>query len=137
MSAPALLSLRNVKVPVSDLRAAVEWYGRVFGFQTTMEFPDTEGVVRGVHGELPGIGPVLALREDANAARGLGAFAIANFAVSDRAMLQAWVTHLDELGVDHGSIVDTPRLSILVVPNPDGQEIHLYTPIQPGPASTD
>lgn len=130
MSVPMLLGLRNVKVPVTDLPIALDWYGRVFGFRPTIEFSDADGVVRGVHGELPGIGEVLALREDPDAARGLGAFAIANFAVADRSALQAWVTHLDELGVAHGPIVDAPRLSILVFANPDGQEIHLYTPIR-------
>jgi catechol-2,3-dioxygenase len=130
MSIPTVVGLRNVKVPVTDLRVALDWYGRVLGFRPTIEFPDADGVVRGVHGELPGIGDVLALREDPDTARGLGAFAIANFVVADRAALQAWVTHLDELGVEHGPIVDAPRLSLVVVVNPDGQEIHLYTPIR-------
>lgn len=128
MPIPMLVGLRNVKVPVTDLRIALDWYGRVFGFRPTIEFSDADGVVRGVHGELPGIGEVLALREDPDAARGLGAFAIANFAVADRLALQAWVTHLDELGVPHEPIVDAPHLSVLVFANPDGQEIHLYTP---------
>lgn len=130
MSIPTLIGLRNVKVPVADLRSALDWYGGVFGFRPTIEFSDADGVMRGVHGELPGIGDVLALREDPGAARGLGAFAITNFVVADRLALQTWVTHLDELGVAHGAIVDTPRLSVLVVANPDGQEIHLYTPIR-------
>lgn len=130
MSIPKLLGLRNVKVPVTDLPTALDWYGRVFGFRPTIEFPDADGAVRGVHGELPGIGDVLSLREDPAAARGLGVFAIANFAVADRLALQAWATHLDELGVTHGPIIDTPRLSLLVLANPDGQEIHLYSPIR-------
>lgn len=130
MSIPMLVGLRNVKVPVSDLHTALDWYGRVFGFRPTIEFSDADGILRGVHGELPGLGDVLALREDPAAAHGLGAFAIANFAVADRSDLEVWVTHLDSLGVSHGSIVDTPRLSVLVFANPDGQEIHLYTPLR-------
>jgi catechol-2,3-dioxygenase len=128
MSAPKLVGLRNVKVPVTDLGVALDWYGRVFGFRATIEFADADGVVRGVHGELPGIGEVLALREDPEAARGLGAFAVANFAVADRSALEDWVAHLDALGVGHGPVVDAPRLSLLVFANPDGQEVHLYTP---------
>lgn len=130
MSVPMLAGLRNVKVPVTDLRIALDWYVRVLGFRPTIEFPDADGVVRGVHGELPGLGDVLALREDPAAARGLGAFAIANFAVADRSALDAWVSHLDDLDVPHNPIVDTPRLSVLVFANPDGQEIHLYTPLR-------
>jgi catechol-2,3-dioxygenase len=135
MAIPTLAGLRNVKVPVTDLQLALDWYGRVFGFRQTIEFADADGVVRGVHGELPGIGDVLALREDPEAARGLGVFAIANFAVADRSALEAWVEHLDELGVPHGPIVDAPRLSLLVFANPDGQEIHLYTPLRPARVS--
>ena len=130
MSAPTVVGLRNVKVPVTDLQVALDWYTRVFGFRPTMEFPDAEGIVRGVHGELPGIGEVLALREDPEAARGLGAFAIANFAVADRQALEDWVSHLDALGVPHGPVVDAPRLSLLVLTNPDGQEVHLYSPMR-------
>ena len=104
--------------------------GRSFVLEVLLKFPDSEGVVRGVLGELPGIGDVLALREDPEAARGLGAFAIANFGVADRAALETWVRHLARLGVAHGPIIDAPRTSLLVICNPDGQEIHLYTPIR-------
>jgi catechol-2,3-dioxygenase len=117
-------------VPVTDVQTAIAWYRKVFGFEPTIEFPDADGVVRGVHGEIPGIGAVLALREDPDAATGLGVFAIANFTVEDRASLQSWVDHLDALGVEHGPIVDAPHLSLLVIHNPDGQEIHLYTPLR-------
>jgi catechol-2,3-dioxygenase len=130
MSTPTVVGLRNVKVPVTDLGVAVDWYSRVLGFRVTIEFPDAHGIVRGVQGELPGIGDVLALREDPEAARGLGAFAIANFAVADRQALEDWVSHLDALGVPHGQVVDAPRVSLLVFANPDGQEVHLYTPMR-------
>jgi catechol 2,3-dioxygenase-like lactoylglutathione lyase family enzyme len=126
MTVPQLEGLRHVKVPVTDLPVALDWYQRVLGFRSTREFADEAGVLRGVHGELPGLGDVLALREDPDAARGLGAFGIANFGVADRAALETWIGHLDELGVEHGSIIDTPDLSVLVFVNPDGQEIHLY-----------
>lgn len=132
---PRLVALRNVKVPVTDLPSARAWYGKVFGFVPTLEFTDADGIVRGVHGEIPGIGAVLALREDPEAAVGLGAFGIANFTVADRSSLQTWVDHLDALGVTHGPIIDTPRLALLVIHNPDGQEIHLYTPMRAATSS--
>ncbi len=126
MSMPTLVGLRNVKVPVTDLAVALDWYDRVLGFRTLIEFPDSNGVVRGVHGELPGIGAVLALREDPEAARGLGVFAIANFEVADRDALETWGRHLDTLDVAHKPIFDSVHGSVLVFDNPDGQEIHLY-----------
>jgi catechol-2,3-dioxygenase len=130
MSVPSSLRLRNVKVPVSELGVAVEWYRDALGFQPSIEFRDSDGVVRGVHGDLPGSSAALALREDPEAARGLGAFAISNFEVPDRGALEAWATHLDAIGVQHDPIVDGPRLSVLILRNPDGQEVHLYTPIR-------
>ena len=129
-SIPRLTSLRHVKVPVTDLASALKWYGEVLGFTSLIAVRDKDGVVRGVHGELPGLGAVLALREDPDAARGLGAFSITNFGVEDRADLEAWVRHLDELSVAHEPIVDGPRLSVLIFYNPDGQAIDLYTPLR-------
>jgi catechol 2,3-dioxygenase-like lactoylglutathione lyase family enzyme len=130
---PAPLRLRNVKVPVTDLGASIDWYSKVLGFRVLIEFPDAAGVVRGVHGELPGTGGSLALREDTDAARGLGAFAVANYEVADRSALGAWAAHLDQLGILHDPIVDAPRLSLQLLRNPDGQEVHLYTPIRDYP----
>jgi catechol-2,3-dioxygenase len=127
---PRSLRLRNVKVPVTDLGVALEWYSRVLEFRPTIEFRDSDGVMRGVHGDLPGISAGLALREDPEAAQGLGTFAIANFEVADRSALEQWTAHLDAVGAPHDPIVDTPRLSVLIFSNPDGQEVHLYTPIR-------
>jgi len=127
--AVVVTALRNVKVSVTDLAVARDRYGVVFGLVSIMEFPDDGAVVRGIHGEIPGLGAVLALREDPEAARGLGGFAIANFTVPDRSTLEPWVSHLDALGVEHSGIRDTPRSSLLVMLNPDGQAIHLYTPM--------
>ena len=55
----------GVKLPVSDLARSRQWYEQVFGFTVALEFPDHEGVVRGVAGSLPGLGDTsISLREN-------------------------------------------------------------------------
>lgn len=60
MTLPSL-DVLSVKIPVSDLAASRSWYARVFGLSEEMEWPDGDGVVRGVG--FAGLGSVtLALR---------------------------------------------------------------------------
>ena len=66
MPLPAL-DVLSVKIPVSDLAVSRTWYAKVFGLREEMEWPDDDGVVRGVG--FSGLGVVtLALREHAAAA---------------------------------------------------------------------
>ena len=61
------LQLLSVKIPVADLAASRRWYADVFGLREEMEWPDADGVVRGV--AFSGLGDVmLALREHPEAA---------------------------------------------------------------------
>ena len=53
---PQLTGIHHVKFPVSDLAASRAWYERVFGFEVTIEFPDEQGIVRGLAGFAPGLG---------------------------------------------------------------------------------
>ena len=85
-----------VKLPVSDLAKSREWYGRVFGFEVEFEFPDEDGVVRGVAGHLPGVSSYVGLREDRAVAGAVSGFNLLNVAVDDRAAVERWAVHLDE-----------------------------------------
>lgn len=128
MSLPRLAGVHHVKIPVTDLARSRDWYGRVFGFRVTWEFPDEEGVARGVAGEVPGFGDtILALRENPQAARGSKGFDPVGFAVADRADAQAWATHLDTLGIPHSPVIEASMGWLLVFNDPDGIEMHLYT----------
>ena len=48
MSAPGLAGIFAVKLPVSDLSAGRAWYEKVFDLRPIFEFPDDDGVIRGV-----------------------------------------------------------------------------------------
>ena len=124
--APALAGIFAVKLPVQDLAAIRRWYEGVFGLELQFEFPDDDGVVRGVAYSVPGLGETaLALRERPDVA-GLSGFDPVIFAVADRAAIDAWAAHLEGLGVPH-QVVEATIGWMLLFHDPDGLEIHLYS----------
>ena len=79
--APQLSGIFGVKFPVRDLAASRTWYEQVFGLDLAYEFPDDDGVVRGVAYTAPGLGDTaVALRERPDVA-GLSGFDPVIFAV--------------------------------------------------------
>jgi catechol 2,3-dioxygenase-like lactoylglutathione lyase family enzyme len=128
MTEAAITGIHHVKFPVSDLATSIDWYEKVFGFRVEIEFPDEDGVVRGVAGTAPGLGDSgLALRENAEAARGFAGFDPISFGIADKAAAQAWATRLDELGVAHSPVIDATIGWIVSFHDPDGTEIRLYS----------
>ena len=128
MSRPEITGLHHVKFPVSDLATSRAWYERVLGFQATMEFEDEDGVVRGVAGNLPGLGNTgFALRENPESAKGFAGFDPISFGIADRAAAEEWVAWLDSLGIDHSPIIEASVGWIVSFHDPDGLEIRLYS----------
>lgn len=128
MTEAAVLGVRAVKFPVTDLAASRAWYERVFDLELVMEFPDEDGVVRGVGYRFvnaPGLW--LALRENPPVARGISGFDPVIFSIADRAAAEAWVERLESLGVDHSPVIDASLGWVVVFHDPDGTEIHLYS----------
>jgi catechol 2,3-dioxygenase-like lactoylglutathione lyase family enzyme len=119
--------IHHVKLPVSDLARSREWYERVLAYTVEREFPDDDGVVRGVGGRLPGAGVPVALRQNAQAAAGNAGFDPVSFAIADRAAAEAWTAHFDALGVRHSGIRGATRGWVVDVYDPDGLTIRLYS----------
>ncbi|MEV5528362.1 VOC family protein [Streptomyces prunicolor] len=125
---PELAGIHHVKMPVTDLDRSRDWYGRVLGFKVTYEFQDADGVVRGVAGEVPGLGDsMLCLRVNSEAAQGCQGFDPVSFAVPDRADIEAWAAHLDTLGIPHSPVIEASIGWLLVFNDPDGLDLHLYS----------
>ena len=125
---PTLSGIHHVKIPVTDLHRSIEWYGRVFGFAVTTEFPDDDGVIRGVAGTVPGLGDTqVTLRVNAEAAHGCRGFDPVSFAVDDHAGIEAWAAHLDGLGIGHSPLIEATVGWLLVFDDPDGISLHLYS----------
>jgi len=117
--------IHHIKLPVSDLARSREWYERVLGLKVELEFPDHDGVVRGVGGHIGDV-PV-ALRAQETAAAGLAGFDPVCFAIADRQAAEEWIAHLDALGVGHPPIVEATTGWMVRVQDPDGIEIRLYS----------
>lgn len=117
----------HVKVPVTDVARSRDWYGRVLGLETEIEFVE-DGVLMGVAMGDPGGTLQLALRAHPELARAIKGFDPIAFAVPTRAELEKWQARLDELGERHGGIVEGHVGWLLVgLHDPDGIEVRLYT----------
>ena len=127
---PTLTGVRAVKLPVKDLPSSVQWYREVFDYQPSIEFPDANGVVVGVGGELPGSTTGISLRANPEARSQVGLEVM--ISVADRDALETWVAHLDGLGVGHSPIVDASLGWLVAFNDPDGHEFHLYTETRHG-----
>lgn len=133
MADAVLTGIFAVKFPVTDLPRSRTWYADVFGVEWEYEFPDDDGVVRGVAGPVPGLDGVgIALRENPAVARGIAGFDPVIFAVADRAAVEAWAHHLDGLGIAHSPVIEATIGYLLAFHDPDGTEIHLYSTQQHG-----
>ncbi|HVW40729.1 MAG TPA: VOC family protein [Amycolatopsis sp.] len=125
-----LTGLRSVKLPVTDLGRSLEWYQKVFGVEPFLEFPDEEGVVQGVATHLPGEQSGISLRHNPEG-HGMEGLEVM-LGVRDHAALEQWCAHLDGLGVGHSPIIDATVGWLLVLHDPDGHELHLYTDARHG-----
>jgi hypothetical protein len=113
----------------------------------TTEFAGDDGVVRGVAGTVAGLGDtLLALREDPDAAAGVTGFDPIAFAVKDHDDLQAWITHLDQVGSPtppssrprpDGPSPTRPGASARAVDLPEDTEIVGHSPVLGEPAVSD
>jgi hypothetical protein len=93
-----------------------------------VDFPDEDGIVRGLAGQLPGQPPVgLALREHPTAAAGAAGFDPVSFAIADRDAAFAWAEYLDRLGVQHSPVSEGTLGWTLDIADPDGTTIRLYS----------
>jgi catechol 2,3-dioxygenase-like lactoylglutathione lyase family enzyme len=134
---PQLAGIHHVKFPVSDLAASRSWYEAVFGLTLQMEFRDDEdGPVMGVVFQPVG-GVYIALRHNPRAAAGTAGFDPISLAVADRAALDTWIAHLDDLDIDHSPPIEASIGWMIVFHDPDGIEHHLYTMADHGIDHTD
>lgn len=123
----AFTGIHHIKLPVTDLARSRQWYERVLGLVVELEFPDADGVVRGVGGRLPGAQIPLALRENPEAARGNSGFDPVSFAIADRAAADGWAAHFESQGVDHSEVKRGTTGWVVDVTDPDGLTIRLYS----------
>jgi catechol 2,3-dioxygenase-like lactoylglutathione lyase family enzyme len=122
MTAPPLLGLHHFKLPVSDLDASIDWYGKVFAAEYLLQFDhvDSGGVRYAVVLDVPGLPAPVELRWAPMAAGAIRGYDPIDLAVDSVGALNAWLAHLDSLGVEHSPVITGGAGHLMVLADPDG-----------------
>jgi catechol 2,3-dioxygenase-like lactoylglutathione lyase family enzyme len=129
---PILAGIHHVKLPVTDPERSRDWYQRVFGFTTELDFVE-DGRLMGVAMIDPASQIRLAVRREPDRAQVLYGFDPIALAVATRAELEAWRRWLEQQKIAHQPVTQAHIGWIISgIHDPDGIEIRLYTLERPG-----
>jgi glyoxylase I family protein len=128
---PTITGFHHISLTVSDAANSVEFYTNAFGFVPVLELQDEDG--RGykrvlAHAESRTIlGLSVHSSNDGSPftefRTGLDHFSLG---VPSRAELDAWAAHLDELGIEHSEVRNTPVGDLMTVRDPDNIQVELW-----------
>jgi catechol-2,3-dioxygenase len=123
-------SVTHVAVTVNDLSVSAPWYERLFGTAPVLD--EDTGPFRHVAFALGDV--LFALHEFPGGSsderfdeRRIGLDHV-SFGCADRAALADWQARLEELGIDHGGILDAHYGSALAFRDPDNIALELFAP---------
>jgi glyoxylase I family protein len=124
--------LTHVAFTVRDLAVSVPWYRALIGANPVLDEDTEPGFHHSVF--LLDNGTLLGLHQHVKAPSAQG-FSEHNvgldhvaFGCADRAELQRWVARLDELGINHGGIVEAHYGLGLSFRDPDGITLEFFAP---------
>ena len=126
---PAFDGIHHLKLPVTDLEISTRWYRDVLGATrlTELDHRRPDGTLFAVILDVPNLGTHLELRLDQAMAQALSGYDFITLAVRDRPALDRWVTHLGGLGVHHSPPIVALVGWLLIISDPDGLRVRLYT----------
>ena len=136
MSAPQITGLHHLKLPVADLARSLHFYEEVFDARRIPEADhrrQSDGSLYAHILTVPGLGTLLELRLNPARAETHGGFNPLVMSVRDRAALDEWIAHLDTLAVAHSPVITAIQAWLVVVEDPDGHRLRLYTQETHGP----
>jgi catechol-2,3-dioxygenase len=123
MSNLTLTRVSHLELYVSDLDASVTWYESAVALFPRARQPEQVVVLQ------PSNGSFRLVLRPGRPADAHGDFGHVALAVESLAALQAWVEHLDEIGVQHKGIKEGPTGHTVDLVDPDGHDIELtYEP---------
>lgn len=125
--------IAHVAITVTDLDRSTRWYTTLLGTDPVLDEDETTGGFHHTVFRLGG-GQLLGLHVHPGGGTGgpfdehrTGLDHVA-FACTDRSELESWCTRLDELGIQHGGIVDAHYGSGLSFRDPDNIALEFFAP---------
>jgi catechol-2,3-dioxygenase len=126
----AFPAITHVAVTVTDLSVSEPWYTKVLGVKPVLD-EDTDAfrhIVYSLGSTLLGLHGFPSLHDDAAFDERTPGLDHVAFGCADRDELVEWAAHLDELGIEHGEIVDAGYGSGLSFRDPDNIALELFAP---------
>ena len=126
---PEFPTITHVALTVTDLARSVPWYEQLLGAKPVLD-EDTgpfRHVVWAVGSTLVGLHEFPDGKAGAFDERRVGLDHVA-FACANRGQLEQWEARLDELGLEHGGIVDAHYGSGLSFRDPDNIALEFFAP---------
>ncbi len=127
----AFPGLGHVAVTVSHLDRSRDWYRQLFGSDPVLD-EDAGGLYHVVFaldgGTLVGLHAHSVPNDQPRFSEFRSGLDHVAFAVSSRSDLESWETRLEELGIEHGGIVDAPYGSGLSFRDPDNIALEFFAP---------
>jgi catechol-2,3-dioxygenase len=126
---PEFPSVTHVALTVTDLARSVPWYEQLFGAKPVLD-EDTgpfRHVVWAVGSTLVGLHEFPDRKPGEFDERRVGLDHVA-FACANRGELEQWEARLDELGLEHGGILDAHYGSGLAFRDPDNIALEFFAP---------
>ena len=127
---PSIQGTSHLALTVTDPRASIEWYEKVFG---GARVPMTDEPGHLVIGLLTPDGFFIGLQGHGATEKGdrfsefrVGLDHVA-FRCADRAAVEEWAKHLDEVGVEHSGLKDVPYGTVLTFRDPDNIQLEFYS----------
>jgi glyoxylase I family protein len=125
-------AINHVAITVRDMKISGPWYRTLFGTDPVLDERTNAGfrhlvwVLDG--GTLFGIHQHERPASDERFSEFRVGLDHVGFGCAKRAELEVWMTRLNELGVQHGGIVDAPYGSGLSFRDPDGIALEFFAP---------
>jgi catechol 2,3-dioxygenase-like lactoylglutathione lyase family enzyme len=131
---PSIQGVSHLALTVTDPRASIGWYEKIFGGVQVPMHDDPGHLVIGL---LTPDGFFIGLRGHGATEDGdnfsefrIGLDHVA-FRCADRAAVEDWAKHLDDIGVEHSGLKDVPYGTVLTFRDPDNIQLEFYS-VPPG-----
>jgi catechol 2,3-dioxygenase-like lactoylglutathione lyase family enzyme len=128
MGFPDINGLGHIDLTVTDADRSARWWEDVLGFRL-VDVRDDDDMRRRAVMHPSGVAVIMVTHSNPSSDRfderaiGLDHFALH---VPDRAALEAWANHLDELGIPHSGVQEENGGPLIVFRDPDNIQLELY-----------